>query len=181
MRYRSATVATACAAVAVLLACEHRGTGALDPLEETASHAMKAQAEVAARQLRSARESVASRPDLAAADIEAAASSIDNLVTYYLPLLDAREKAYNAYGHLQNGEQGSARLDLERLEEILSAMARARPTAELEAIQPPLERAASARAALADDPEEAAAAIRFVAIRLNQLLTKGDLVLKSHG
>ena len=98
-------------------------------------------------------------------------------MTYYLPVLDARERTYNAYRHYQLGKTRETERELDQVETILMKIAETGDGHLLRAMEEPLETLEDARAALHVDSEEATKALRTLAIRLNFLLVRGGLVL----
>ena len=102
---------------------------------------------------------------------------LDHLLTYYLPVLDARERAYNAYRHYQLGRSRETERELDEVEAILMEIAETEHSHLLRAMEEPLETLEDARAALHVAPDEATRELRTLSIRLNNLLLRGGLVL----
>ena len=170
---------TACALTLLALAgCRQAPEGWIPVLEETSTTFLRSATESIAAHVRSARSALPGDPHAASAELIKAESTLDHLLTYYLPLLDARERAYNAYRHHQLGRTAETERELDQIERILIEVAHdggPLPRAMTE----PLERLEDARAAIEAGTDDAAGALEALALRLNSLLVKGGLVLNS--
>lgn len=163
----------------LFLACrdpEHRWT----PVLEQTSTEFLTTATVRTREhLEAARRSLTEDPEAAAADLEAARRELRHLETYYLPLLEARERAYNAYRFFELGEEARTVGEIERVEALLLEMARDLGEPLAAEMEPPLETVADLRAALSGSPERAPELLLELALRLQEMALKGELVLGS--
>jgi hypothetical protein len=118
-----------------------------------------------------------SDPEKAASELAAASNGLHHLLSYYLPLLEARELTQNAFRHLELGRIGQTDQELDKVESLLLAVAESDQGRLLREMEEPLAALNKARAAVGVDPGEAAAALRDLSTRLNSLLVKGGLVL----
>lgn len=169
---------TGCALAALaIVACSRAPESWTPVLEESSTTFLKTETEAVASRVRSARSHLPGNPEAATADLDAAEDGLDHLLTYYLPLLEARERAYNAYRHFYLGKTEQTVRELGEVEAILIAVADAGHGHLLREMEEPLEKLADARAALEADTGEAEEALRALASRLNFLLLKGGLVL----
>jgi hypothetical protein len=169
---------TGCALAAMAnVGCSREPESWIPVLEESSTAFLKTETEAVASRVRSARSQLPVNPEDAAADLAAAEDGLDHLLTYYLPLLEARERAYNAYRHFYLGKAEETARELDEVEAILMTVAEAGPGHPLRAMEEPLERLEDARVALGVDTGEAAEALQALANRLNYLLLKGRLVL----
>jgi hypothetical protein len=172
------SIAIVCTLVLLTLAGCRRAPENWSPvLEETSTTTLRTQTEAVAERVRSAAGRLASDPAAAAADLVAAEEGLDHLLAYYLPLVEARELAYNAYRHLSLAEPGQTRRELDQVEAILMAIAEADSGRLLGEMEQALDRVEDAKTALGVDDDEASKALQALATRLNFLVVKGGLVL----
>jgi hypothetical protein len=118
-------------------------------------------------------------PGQAVRALQNAEKSLEYLRDFYLPLFQARERAYNAYRYFRLGEGTQVDRELRLIEETLESMAEAEgggPQNELQALA---EAVASARIAAKGPPREAGTALEELARRLEQVVVKGDLIIGS--
>ena len=162
-----------------IVGCSRAPESWLPVLEESSTTFLVTETEAVASRVRSARSHLPANPEDAAADLAAAEDGLDHLLTYYLPLLEARERAYNAYRHFYLGKTEQTARELDEVEAILITVAEAGHGHLLRAMEEPLERLEDARAALEGDTAAAKEALQALATRLNFLLLKGRLVLAS--
>lgn len=100
-----------------------------------------------------------------------------HVLSYYLPLIEARQGAYNAYRHFYLGKSDQTAAELDRVEAILMTIADAGHENLLREMREPLEDLEDAKAALDAEGGEAAEQLQALASRLNFLILKGGLVL----
>jgi hypothetical protein len=105
--------------------------------------------------------------------LERAEVSVRDLASYYVPLLDARERAYRAY-RLYHTNRRQVVPELARIEAILKDIARARPVG---AVEDALVMVEMARIAAETDDPGVPHAIESLAHRLSLMILKGELVL----
>lgn len=160
-----------------LAGCNRAPAGWTPVLEETSTTSLRTETEDVASRVRLAQANLLADPEKAAAELAKADDSLDHLLTYYLPVLDARERAYNAYRHYQLGKIKQTERELGEVETILMGIAESGDGRLLLAMEEPLESLEDAQAALGVDSKEATKALRALAIRLNFLLVRGRLVL----
>lgn len=158
--------------------CQDRPEGWVPVLEETSTGFLEVETGRALEQVRAARETATTDPAGAEDALRAAETSLEHLMVYYLPLLQARERAYNAYRASFLADKGRAMQELARIEELLESMAEATSGAPLQELQSLGEALEDARLAVESGPEEALSALEVLARRLNQAAVKGDLILQ---
>ncbi|MGD8896574.1 MAG: hypothetical protein PVJ73_11115 [Acidobacteriota bacterium] len=132
------------------------------------------------RALRSLREARGALPDGGADAREALDETEATLVrlrTYYLPLLEARQRASNAWRLAASGELGKAEGELGHIETTLLALAQSGGQEMSREVEEPLDLLEEARLALARGSPEAPAQLEVLAERLEFMLLKGDLIL----
>jgi chromosome segregation ATPase len=127
--------------------------------------------------LRDARRDVTAEVPAAREALDEAEAALVRLQAYYLPVLEARQRAFNARLHAVNGELGKAESELGRIEAILLALARSGGEDVGRQIEEPLDLVEEARIALARSSPDAPARLEALAERLELMLFKGDLVL----
>ncbi len=164
-------------AMLVFIGCGRAPRGWTPVLEEISTGFLKTETEAVASRVRAARGHLSSSPENAAAELAAAEAGLDHLLTYYLPLLEARERAYNAYRHYFLGDTAQTARELDEVERILITVGEGGNAHLLGEMEEPLEHLEDARAALGSDSDAASQALRALATRLNFLLVKGGLVL----
>ncbi len=160
-----------------LSACAPAPEGWTPLMEETSTSFLRRETESVAGRVRLASEQLGSSPEDAAAELAEAAAELDGLLTYYLPLLEAREAAYNAYRHHYLGETHQVTKELDTIERLLMGVAAGHDGRLVLAMEEPLEALESARAALGANPDEAMRVLQALGTKLNSLLLKGELVL----
>jgi hypothetical protein len=162
----------------VVSGCQRSPEGWTPVLEETSTAFLEAETGRALDQVRTAREAVAEDPASVEDALRAAETSLEHLLTYYLPLVQARERAYNAYREFFLSDEDRVVQELSRIEDLLEGMAEAASDAPLPELQALAEVLADARLAIEGRPEEARTALETLARRLNQAALKGDLILR---
>lgn len=157
--------------------CSQPPRGWIPVLEETSTSFLRTETEDIATRIQAAKSDLVTDPEAAAAELEAAEQGLDHLLTYYLPLLEARERAYNAYRHyyLDNVEKTSRELD--EVEAILTKIAESGRGHLLREMEEPLETLVDARVALKVDRDEARDSLQSLARQINFLLLRGGLIL----
>ena len=148
-------------------------------LEETSTTFLETETERALEGVQTALAQLQTDPGEAANALQKAERSLEYLRDFYLPLFQARERAYNAYRYFRLGEDAQVDRELRLIEETLGSMAEAvggGPQNELQALA---EVVASARIAAKGPPEEAGPALEALARRLEQVVVKGDLIIGS--
>ncbi|MHC4516817.1 MAG: hypothetical protein ACYS5W_24425, partial [Planctomycetota bacterium] len=70
------------------------------PFEETSTRVIQSQVEEALELLRSVQGEIQSNPEQVEENLDGAVRDMERLSKYYLPLLEARERTYNAHRFL---------------------------------------------------------------------------------
>ena len=146
-------------------------------LEETSTVFLETETGRALGHVQEALGHLETDPSRLSADLRAAESTLGHLLEYYLPLLQAREKAYNAYRNFFMEDPDGVAEELAGIEDILTAMAEkaeGQPLLEIESLAETLAISHMAAAAGSRQQREA---LERLARRLNQAALKGDLVL----
>lgn len=158
--------------------CEPRPEGWTPVLEETSTAFLETETERLLDHVRTARESLESDPAAAGAALADAQEVLEDLRSYYLPLFQARERAYNAYRSLYLDDGARVAEELEKIEAILDGMAEGTEGGPLQELQALGEALSDARLATETGSNEAAPALENLARKLNQAALKGDLILR---
>ncbi|MDX1503676.1 MAG: hypothetical protein R3325_15060 [Thermoanaerobaculia bacterium] len=145
--------------------------------QESSTTFLDSEVETAAAHVRSARSALPADPEGAAAELAGAEEALTRLLGYYLPLLDARGRAYDAYRHYRMGRTRETERELAEIEKILIRVAGGGGETLLREMEAPLEKLGDARAALASGADEAGEDLEALASRLHFLLVRGGLVL----
>lgn len=170
------------AALALVAAgCDRRPAAWIPAPVETSMTSVRSEVEAAAEDLDSARGLLEADPAAAGQRLDEARGALERLLGYYLPLVDARARAYDACRHCSLGETHAAAAELDQIEVILLAVAdRIGPHLEPE-IARRLETVSDARAALTATPEQAPELLERLAHELNFMVIKGGLILPGAG
>ncbi|MGW8264826.1 MAG: hypothetical protein ACWGSQ_00560 [Longimicrobiales bacterium] len=158
--------------------CDSRPEGWTPVLEETSTVFLETETARLLEHVQSARDRLATDPAGAEAALEEAQSTLEELRDYYLPLFQARERAYNAYRSLYLADETRVFEELDEIEGILGAMAELAQGGRLNEIQTLGEALSDARLAVEAGPSEGAPALETLARKLNQAALKGDLILR---
>lgn len=145
-------------------------------LEQTSTTFLETQTERALERTRAARGMLPGQPERAMENLDQASGTLEDLLEYYLPILKARELAYNAYRELYLGRPGESIRALDEVESILLEVATVDARFE-RAVREPLAHTETAKRALETDSSEARQALVVLASELNFMVLKGDLVL----
>jgi predicted transcriptional regulator len=164
--------------VGFMSACQGRHEGWTPVLEETSTAFLEAETQRVLERVRAAREEVAADPSGAEESLRHAESSLEHLIAYYLPVLQARERAYNAYRSFLLEDQGRVARELAQIETLLEGMAETASGPRLQEIEHLAEVLADARVAVESGPQEGRPALESLARTLNQAALKGELILQ---
>lgn len=162
----------------LLSACQGRPEGWTPVLEETSTTFLEVETQRVLERVQAARKEVMADPSGAEATLLEAERSLEHLTDYYLPLLQARERAYNAYRSFFLNDQSRVVQELSRIEVLLEAMAEAASGSRFQEVEALAEALADARVAVEAGEEEGRAALESLARELNQAALKGDLILQ---
>ena len=157
--------------------CDQTPAGWTPVLEETSTAFLESEMERLLEHVRVASDALESNPAQAADALAQAQGSLERLSFYYLPLFQARERAYNALRSLFLGDEARVKAELEQIEGILIHLAESAEGAEFQELKSLAETVADARLAVEAGPEEAQTPLELLARRLNQAALKGDLIL----
>ena len=145
--------------------------------EETSTIALRTEVQEAAERLESVRSLLLIDPARAEESLISAQQSLHRLLDYYLPVVDARTRAYDAYRLCYLGELNAAAGELDRIEAVLLEVAsRGGPHLGPE-IARRLELVSDARVAITATPGDAPAMLKKLALELNSMVVKGRLIL----
>jgi len=125
--------------------------------------------------LHEARSALPADGDRAIEALGEAEAALVRLQSYYLPLLEARQRASNAHQLAADGQVTRAQKELEDIEAILLALARGGGEQMSRQVQDPLDLLEEARVALARNAPDAPDRLEELAARLELMLLKGEL------
>jgi len=166
--------------VALLLVasgCKQPHQGWEPPLEETSTRFLQGQVEEALQLVRASRAVVRNNPEQAEQKLDGSVRALERMSRYYLPLLEARERAYDAHRFLYYGELHRASAEIEAVEKILDNVAKEGGPALQPAMQEPLDLVSEAKGAVLASSKDAPDRIKTLAIKLNLMALKGGLEL----
>lgn len=158
--------------------CSQAPEGWTPVMEETSTAFLEEETERVLSHVRSAMEEIGADSPPASGELEHAAVALEHLLDYYLPLIHAREQAYNAYRLFYLGDEAGVGQILTEVEEILTTMAGKAEGQRLQEIESLAETLGRTRMAAASGAEGEREALEVLARRLNQAALKGDLVLR---
>lgn len=161
----------------VSIGCRQPHQGWEPPLEETSTRFLQEQVAEALQLVRGAEDEALTHPERLADKLEGAARSLERMSIYYLPLLEARERAYNAHRFLYYGERQRAIEEIEAAEKLLDGVAATGGTVLASAMKKPLDRVSEAKAAVMAKADNAPDLIKSLAVELNYMVLKGGLEL----
>jgi hypothetical protein len=128
--------------------------------------------------LQAARRRLGSVSSDAADELEAAERSLRRIDAYYLPLLEAESRALMAERFQLSGNRAAIGEELDGIERLLLEVAHAGGASLARETEVPLEAVADARAILDTDPGRAGRALRELVVRLDEMVNRGELVLR---
>jgi hypothetical protein len=173
---RSATTALILGALLLVSGgCRQSHQGWEPPLEATSTRFLQNQVEEALQFVRGARADVLTKPERARQSLDGAVRALRRMSDYYLPLLEARERAYNAHRFLYYGEIRRATTEVEAVEGILDQVAKTGDQRLVASLKEPLDLVSEAKAAVLAASDEAPDLIKSLAIELNYMTLKGKL------
>jgi hypothetical protein len=146
--------------------------------EDISTRVLQAEADRVMSHLRAAEARLRSGPDEAKEELGLAEEALGDLSSYYLPLFEARARSHNAYRFYSLGDKGRAANELERIEGTLLTVSQSEAHQLTHELQRPLEIATDARAAILGGLEDAPELLEQLAVQLNLMLLKGELVLR---
>lgn len=158
--------------------CRESPEGWTPVLDETSTGFLETEVERLDEHVRNALGHLDTDPARAKDELGEARMRIEHLRNYYLPLLEARQRAYNAYRSHHLGDEDRVARELNRIEEILASMAEQAEGSRLREIEALAEVLADARMASAAGPGEGRKELETLARWLNEAALEGDLILK---
>jgi len=168
---------TLLAALAGALACQSIETSAQAVVVDPEAPFLDSEVDRALTSLREAREALPEEVTPVREHLDRAEAALLRLQTYYLPLLEARQRASNARQLAVHGELRRADEQLGFIEGTLLELARTGGGDMSRQAAEPLDLVEDARLALTQSSPEAPARLAELTERLELLLLKGDLVL----
>jgi hypothetical protein len=153
--------------------CKQPHPGWEPPLEETSTRFLQKEVDEALQLVRDALQE--SRESGQAEDsLRGAVRALSRMSQYYLPLLEARERTYNAHRFFYYGEQLRARAEMETVGTILEGVVADGPTL-LPVMREALDLVSEAKTAVTANSDEAPELMRMLASKLNYMGLKGKL------
>jgi hypothetical protein len=161
----------------VSIGCSQPHQGWEPPLEETSTRFLQSQVDESLRIVRSAQGEAGAHPEQVEDKLDAAARVLELMSGYYLPLLEARQRTYDAHRLLYYGDRHGTRSEIEAVERLLDEVAKFGGTALAPAMKKPLDLVSEAKAAVIAGSDNAPDLIRSLAIDLNDMMLTGGLEL----
>jgi hypothetical protein len=117
-------------------------------------------------------------PAQAEAALREASTRLDHLQGYYLPLFQARERAYNAYRYLFLGDNTRCVEELGMIQETFEGMVESVQGGALSELTSLAEMVADARIAALAESEDAGPILESLARKLDLVVLKGSLIVQ---
>ena len=163
--------------VAVLaVACDRSARRAWEPpAPQLSTDFLQQQTAEILRLVRDSRDRIRSEPAKAEDQLQWAVGFVERLDGFYLPLLEARERAYDAMDALEDGDTAQAIRQLDHVARILGNIVDTGDRVWLDELTDPLDLVKEATEALAGGSRRAPEALPELALKLNGLLLEGGL------
>lgn len=163
--------------LALAAACDRRGAPWNPLFEEPSTRSLQEEVERAAEHLREARARLDAEPAAARDALAGAQVHLRHLADYYLPLMEARTRVFNAYRHYHLSEIDRAAEELGSAEAALLEVAERGSDHLAAELRQPLEALTEAHLAVSGRSVDAAEKLKLLASELEGLVLKGELVL----
>ena len=159
-------------------ACGDAPPSAIFIEEEISTTFLRTETLATLRLVQEAKQKLPDNPGEAIQVLDEAEASLQHITSYYHPLLDAKERTYNAYGLYARGDSARATGELDLIEKGLLSVAEGADESIAAEIKQPMEALADVRVAMTGTQVEAAASFETLARRLNAMLVKGRLIIR---
>jgi hypothetical protein len=163
----------------VVCSCDRTPKGWTPVFEETSTVFLETETGRISDQVAAALIHLRSDPGRAERALSDAKASLEHQRVYYLPLFQARERAYNALRYLYQADEEKVLEELGLIQETFEGMADGLGGGALLELESLAEQAAKARVAALADLEECAPSLESLARRLNLAILKGELIINS--
>jgi hypothetical protein len=164
--------------VLLIWGCDRGPEGWTPVLEETSTVFLETETSRLSGYIETALAHLRTDPGQAETALREASTTLNHLQGYYLPLFQARERAYNAYRYLFLGDDTRCVEELGKIQEAFEGMVGAVEGGALLELTSLAEMVADARIAALAEPEEAAPMLESLARRLDLVVLKGSLILE---
>jgi len=180
-RLRAPSKARTGAALAAALLALGAGAGCSPPRpapqQDLSDREVREESARALAAAREARRELPAHPEAAAAALDRALASLECVHYFHLPVVEARDRAFNAARHLARGEKRQALEEVEEIEAVLHEAARGGGPPVSRALARPLDLAAHAARSLEAGSPAAAGNLDALARELNLLEIHSDLAV----
>lgn len=163
--------------IVLLWGCDQGPKGWTPVLEETSTVFLETETSRLAGHVEAALVNLRNDPEQAEVALREASASLEHLQAYYLPLFQARERAYNAYRYLFLGDTTRCVEELGRIRETFDGMVGSVDGGALSELTSLAEMVADARIAALAEPKEAGPMLESLARRLDLVVLKGSLII----
>ena len=164
-------------AILIIGACDRGPEGWTPVLEETSIVFLETETGRLSGNVQAALAHLRADPAQAEEALREASTRLNHLQGYYLPLFQARERAYNAYRYLFLGDNTRCVEELGMIQETFEGMVESVQGVALSELTSLAEMVADARIAALAEPEEAAPILESLARRLDLVVLKGSLIV----
>jgi hypothetical protein len=167
-----------CAGLLLLAACGGPQEIQTEMPELNSAGSLRTEIDRALREVQEARAGLDPKSVKAQQPLDAAAASLQRLADYYVPVLVARDDAYNAYRLFRMNDKNGAVREIDVAVNILEKTAEAGDESLSKTIQQPLEALGEAKLAVNGDRPDAGPTLQRVVYLLNAMIVKGGLVVR---
>ncbi len=174
----SRTVIAGCAGLLLLVACGGWKEVRMELPELNSAGSLRTEIDRALREVKEAQAALSPDAGKARQPLAAAVESLHRLADYYVPVLIARDAAYNAYRLFQLRDNNAAVKEIDVAADTLAKTAEAGGGALNKTVQEPLDALGEAKLAVTGDRPEAGQTLQRAVYLLNGLIVKGGLVAR---
>lgn len=156
--------------------CTRPHPGWEPPLQETSTRFLQEKVDEVRALVEAARQELPPGSDDAREPLSRAASKVRLLSEYYLPMLEARQRTYDAHRFFYYGETSRAETEIDAVETILDKIAEAGGSELFRELKRPLDLVGEAKSAMRGAPAKAPGLLKELAVELNSTALRADLV-----
>jgi hypothetical protein len=167
-----------CAGLLLLAACSRQQEVPNELPELNSAGSLRTEIDRALREVEEAQAGLSREPVKTRQALDSAAQSLHRIADYYLPVLEARDGAYNAYRLLRLNDKAGAVKEIDVAANTLEKTAEAGGESLSKTIREPLEALGEAKLAVGGDRSNAGQALQRVVYLLNEMIVKGGLVAR---
>lgn len=167
-----------CVGLLLLAACGRQQEVRTEMPELNSVGSLRTEIDRALREVEEARAGLGRESVKAGQALDAAAESLHRIAGYYVPVLQARDGAYNAYRLFRLNDKGGAVKEIDVAANLLVKTAGTGGASLSKTIQEPLEALGEAKLAVTGNRADAGPTLQRAVYLLNEMIVKGGLVAR---